>query len=410
MLLILRCLVCEWLFRLVVDLTPKMPYYQHAKESNNFTGEPMAGKRAPVLLAVALLLGSAGCKKSKWIEGKWLLVTPEGKPGVCHEFKGGKKKEMLIYTGTACSGPTDPLLSGKWQLKSDSKLAILQGTEEQANLVLITERDDKHFVASSGISGKLYRVTKEKSAADLVRELTEQGEIALRPMPAELGCKQLGMPLSEIKALPTEAKPRMIRQKDQGLEYHANRSTGDPKVEKVVYALNQEVIEWVAFHLTPAAFQPPGPEERIQVVLGQPSGTAGTGTGDKRQHIAMWRTYCAKLRGANNKDVDVTLFATTGQQRGTIYVSENIVSGIWEELKKAIDESPPEEEAEGEGEAPAKTAPAPAAQPTPAPAAPKAAPAPTPKPTPPPPAPKVQKRPPPAAPKPAGSSSEDDPI
>jgi hypothetical protein len=362
------------------------------------------------LAACCVVFAAGGCKKSQWIEGKWLLVTPEGKPGVCHEFvrKGSK---LLIHTGTDCSGPTDGLLSGKWQLKADNKLAILQGTEEEAKLVLITEKDEQHFVASGGISGRLFKVG-EKGSAGLVSELEQKGEIKLRVLPPDQGCKQLSMSLADIKALPTESEPRMIRRKDQGLEYHVDRATNDPKIEKIVYAINLDVIDWIAFHLTPVAFQPPGPVGWVESGLGQSDDTASTGTGEKSQLIVMWRAYCAKLRGANNRDVDVTLFATPGQQRGTIYVSENIVSGIWEELKKTIRDAPPPEEDEGEGAAPAKAAPAKAA-PAPPPAPAKAAPAPPPPPPPrpapappPPPAKKAAPKPPP--PPPAGGADDDE--
>jgi len=252
-----------------------------------------------------------------------------------------------------------------------------------------------------------------EGGAKLLAKLTESGAIKLKPLPLDLGCKQLSMSIKDIKALPTEAEPRMIRQKDQGLEYHVDRATGNPKLEKIVYALNQDVIDWIAFHLTPTAFQPPGPDGWLESELGPPEGTLATGSGEKRQHIGMWRTYCAKLRGANNRDVDVSLFATTGQQRGTIYVSENVVAGIWEDLKQTIKDSPPDDsEEESEGAAspppakapPAAVAPAPAA---PAPAAPApAAPAPAAKAPPAVKAPPAKKAPP--TPPPGGGSEDDD--
>ena len=47
------------------------------------------------LIATVLLLG-AGCgssKKAGWLVGQWLLLDPDGKPGVCHEFK---KEGLLV--------------------------------------------------------------------------------------------------------------------------------------------------------------------------------------------------------------------------------------------------------------------------------------------------------------------------
>jgi hypothetical protein len=334
----------------------------------------MAISRLVIVLACTLSIG--GCKKDLWVVGKWLHVDKDGKPGSCHEFK--KDKTFVVYTGSECEGATDPLLSGKFQLKQETKLAVLRGQEEEAHLALVTERTDDKFVTSGAIGGVMYKVGKKGGAA-LLGKLQDDGVVKVKALPGTMGCAQLSKSLKEIKALPTEADPRMIRNKDKGLEYHADKATGDPKIEKIVYALNLDVIEWISFHMTAAAFAPPGPRGRLEQAIGAPADTAATGAGEKRQHITMWRTYCAELRGAKNKDIDLTLFATAGQQRGTYYVSEKIIQGIWEEFKAAAADSanaPPEEE---EGGAAATPAPAPAAKPAPAPA-PAAKPAPAPAP------------------------------
>lgn len=328
-------------------------------------------------LVVAL---SGGCKKDAWVAGKWLLVDEDGKPGACHEFqKEGKK--FLVYPGIECEGSPDPLLSGKFQLKEETKLAVLRGNEEVANLAVITERTDERFVTRGAIAGEMYRVG-DKGAKALLEQLTQKGVIKIRELPPAQGCKQLSRALKEIQALPKEPNPRMIRRRDQGLEYHVDSSTGDPKIKKVVYGLNQEVIEWVAFHLAEAAYQPPGPVGRLEQTLGKPTHQVASGSGDKRQHIVMYRTYCGDLRGAKNKEIDLTLFSTAGQKRGTIYVSEKVISSMWEELRRAVEDSASQAAAEGEGEGegegdapsetptppdkPAKPAPAPAPGPAPA--------------------------------------------
>lgn len=341
------------------------------------------------VMVLAATLACGGCKKSGWVAGKWLLIDQDGKPGVCHEFKKDKSKSFLVYTGTQCTGTTDPLLSGKYQLKEENKLAIQRGEDEQAHLVLITEKTDEYFVASGAISGKMYRVD-EKGVGPLLDKLDEEGVIKLKPLPLNRGCKHLGLKLKTIKALPSEPHPRMIRNKDKGLEYHVDKATGDPKIQKIVYSLNLDVIEWISFHMAPEAFSGPGPQALLEAVVGKPADAITTGSGEKRQQIVMWRAYCEDLRGAKNKDVDLTLFITPAQQRGTYYVSENIVSGIWEELKRAAKDSETEEE-EGAGEAstptkaatPAKAAPPPPPpKPAPAPPPPQATPAPKPKPAP----------------------------
>ncbi len=301
----------------------------------------------------AVLLGCltalAGCKGKQWIEGEWVPLSEEGKLGMCHEFK--KDGTFTVYTGVECSNSSDPFLSGKWEFKGDEKLAIQRGNELKAQLVLIAERKEDHFVVRGAFSGTMYRVGP-KGGRDLVAQLESKGLIKIKVLPAGQGCKQFSLPIKEIKALPIEAEPRMIRVKDKALEYRVNRSTSDPKIEKVVYALNQDVIEWVALHLTPEAFDPPGPQERLAGSLGQPIDTVATGQGETRQHIAMWHGYCAQLRDAPNKDIDVTLFATTGERRGTIYISENVVANQWEDLKQLAKDPAAQvsEEAEAEEE------------------------------------------------------------
>jgi hypothetical protein len=327
-----------------------------------------------VLMAAAL----ASCSsKEQWVLGQWVLLGEDGKPGVCHEFK--KDGKFITYTQTACTGNTDALLSGRWEFKDKDKLALQRGNDLKAKMAVVSDRKPEQFVSRGAIVGTLFRVGAG-GAAEVLRRLDAEGLIKLKPVPPEWGCRQLGTALSEIKALPVEKEPRMLREKDKSLAYHAQKNTGDPKIEKVVYAMQQEAIEWVALHLAPEAFNPPGPQERLETVVGKATDSAATGQGKKRQHIVMWRTYCAQLRDAPNKDIDLTLFATAGEKRGTLYVSEQVISGLWEDLKHmANDPSAQSTEEEEETETPTKAEPkgatsAPPAKVAPAPKAGKAAP------------------------------------
>jgi len=322
-----------------------------------------------------------GCKESPdWLIGSWLLVDG-GKPGVCHQFN--KNKSFAVYVGSECSGATDPLLSGKWQLRGKGKLALQRGNEEVAHLAVISERSASHFVSSGAISGTLYKVTGKVTT--LIGNLEQKGALTLRALPPELGCQQLGRPIDEIRQLPKEKEPRMLRARDQGLEYHVDRPAGDPLVEKVVYALNLDQIDWISFNFGPAAFGAPGPGGRLSQHLGQAEGEASTGKETKRQLIGMWKGYCKSLRGVANKDIDVTLFSSPGKKQAYYYVSEGIITEIWEELKQAASDptqqADDEEEGEEEEEEAIQAAPAPAAPPPPA-----ASPPPATAPPPPPPA------------------------
>lgn len=360
------------------------------------------GGSSVIILIAVLALSAGGCKKNKWILGQWLHIDEDGKPGACHEF--ADKRKLTVYRSGDCKGPADPMLSGRWQLKEEHRLAILRTGEGEAHLALISEHDETHFVSRGGLAGSFHRLDDATKPEALVAKLREKGVVKRHQLTEAQGCKQLSLSVDSIRALPKEEKPRMLRSRDQGLEYHADNNTGDPMVEKIVYALNQEQLDWVAFHLTPGAYAAPGPEARLDAILGKPETTLTTGTGQQRQNIVMWRAYCADVRGAFNKDVDITLFSTAGERQGLYYLSEGIIAGLWADLEQTIATSPPADEEQGAGdqatqEAPAAaTAPAPkaATPPTPSPAAPaqaKPAPAakPAPTPSPPPATPKAAK-------------------
>jgi hypothetical protein len=362
--------------------------------------EDQVGKK-PLLLShisMVLMLLGAGCNSDQWIHGQWLLISEEGKPGVCHEFN--KDGTFTVYTTVACQGSKDTVLSGKWEVKGEDKLAILRYNERKAQLATITEKKETHFISRGALAGALFRLGATKPMA-LLAKLEAAGVIKIKALPPEQGCRFFDLTLEQIKSLPLEPEPRMLRLKDKSLQYHVRAITSDPKIEKIVYALNLDEVEWVALHLAASAFAPPGPQSRLEEAIGKPVDVAATGVGEKRQHIAMWKSYCVRLRNAANADVDVTLFATTGQQRGTIYLSENVVSSLWEELKQMAHDAAAQatDEEEEEGAANAAATPAPPSAP-PAPATP-------------PPAPKAAKKAPVASPKstsPAGSGDSDDDI
>ena len=311
------------------------------------------------LIATVLLLG-AGCgssKKAGWLVGQWLLLDPDGKPGVCHEFK--KEGLLVVYTSSDCGGDKDQVSSGRWDLKAEDKLGIIRYNERKGQLVLITEKKADEFVCRGAIAGTMYKVGA-KGSADLLAELDGKGLIKVKPLDPALGCRQIALPLKDIRSLPsaTTEDVRMLRAKDQALKYHISKNSSDPRIEKTIYALNDESLEWVALHLGDAAFNPPGPQAALEGSIGKPQDQVGTGTGTKRQHIVMWKSYCALTRDTPKREIDVTLFATTGKKRGTIYLSDNVVSGLWEELKQMAaapeNQAGPEDQDEEEEEAPAK--------------------------------------------------------
>jgi hypothetical protein len=309
-----------------------------------------------VLWLALALWPAAGCKKSAWLKGQWLRITRDGKPAECHRFQ--TDGALRVFLGSACKGPSDPLLSGKYQVKDETRVAVKRGNEDVAQLVLVSRRGEDHFVATGTLAGSFYRVDKKGTAA-LVTRLEQRGVIKVRALPARRGCHWLGLSLDQIKALPTEPHPRVIRQRDEGLEFHVNRVTRDANVEKVVYALNQDIIEWMAMHLTAAAFRAQAPDQELEQMLGKPVHRGYSGEANRVQVVGMWRAYCASLRGAYNRDVDLTLFATPSQRQGVLYLSENYLSSIWENLRAETSPEPPSAarpDASVEGEEPAAPA------------------------------------------------------
>ncbi|MCA9668789.1 MAG: hypothetical protein KC503_24515 [Myxococcales bacterium] len=280
------------------------------------------------LLAIAAL--SCG-KKGEWLVGKWLLVD-DGKPSACHEFK--KDRTFTVYRGPHCAGSPDALLGGKWKMKTKTKLLLQRGKEEGAHAAIIGERKDDQFVSSGNLSGTMYKVGKDGTKG-LMDKLTQKGVITMRELSGPLGCDALRVSVGDIRKLPVEKKPRMLRSADQSLQFYANTKTGNPHIEKIVYGLNQDQLDWISFQLTKDAYSAPGPGGRLAAEIGKPKDEAATGKGDKRQQISMWKAYCTKVRGSALKEIDVTLFSIPGKKQGYYYISENVVSSTWGELKAA---------------------------------------------------------------------------
>lgn len=285
-------------------------------------------------LGFGLLVMAGGCRKPEWVIGRWAYVDDDGKPVHCHEFLADH--QFRAYLSVSCTGATDPLLSGKWKLLQEDRLAVLRGPEAVAQVARIVRTDGGRFSAQGALAGSFHRL--EGSGSDssaLLARLERDGVVKLRPLD-DAHCERLDLTLERVRALPPEAKPRMIRARDQSLEYHAAVLGEQQALAKVVYAVNQDQLDWVGFYLGEAAFAPPGPEARMEQQLGPPAQTLVTGRGLKRQSIVMWQSYCRSLHGALNKNVDVTLFATPGERQGLFYVSEGLLPEVWPELKQTV--------------------------------------------------------------------------
>ena len=357
--------------------------------------EAVHQRAIPALAALALLGGALiGCSGNKWIEGRWLLIDREGKPGRCYDFAA--KGAFRAFPNMTCTGSADPMLSGRYQLQKDGTLLAIQSSKEKGALGsrIVERTPDKLVLKGAALQGTLFRLDAKTEPNALLDRLREQGAIKVRALPSALGCNQLGLALSAMRALPAEKKPVMLRASDQGLAYHKGppAASDGGRVEKIVYALQQDQLEWMAIHLSDAAFAPPGPAARIEAALGPPLHRAATGKGDKRQNILMWKAYCESLKGQFNKDIDVTLFETPGKKTGYYYLSEGLIAATWTGLLELANDPAAQEDSDKDDSAskkgsdkkgaPPATSAAPAAAPaSPPAAAPKASAPPAPAPT-----------------------------
>ena len=282
----------------------------------------MMSRTSLVLLGWALL---TGCSKGKWLLGRWLLVD-QGTPGPCHEFQA--KQKLVVYTQGECSGQGDMLLSGKWQLKKENKLAVQRANEDVAHWVLISDRSADQFSVAGAMTGTMHRI-KDKLTAT-ISHLESNGTISVKPLSDELGCSVLQRSIAEIRKMPKEEDPRMLRATDQGLEFHSMPQK-DGFLAKIVYGLNQDQREWFLFEVAASAFAHGPPSDRLSQVLGKPKHQATMGSGAKRQHLTMWQSYCRRQDGGKTP-IDVTFFSSPEKKTAYYYLSTGVLKGLWSEL------------------------------------------------------------------------------
>lgn len=288
----------------------------------------MLENRMRVSCGLLICLSWAGCEKTSWIVGNWYLVSASGKPTSCYRFN--KNHSYDVFFEGDCSGTPDSILSGKWEL-TGNQLFIQQSSEPKARLTLITNKQEDSFFVSGAISGGLYK--RKTTKAELVKELTRKGIIKLYKLPPEWGCIQLNTPLSVIRKWPKEPSPLMLRKQDQALAYYKLEPSPRTRVLKEVYALGEENIEWVALTIEDEA-----PHETdgstflglLETALGKPDAHLRT---NAAQEIFLWRSYCESLRGSMQSDIDLTLFQMPKEHQTILYVSEGVISGVWDKLK-----------------------------------------------------------------------------
>lgn len=278
----------------------------------------------------------SGCKREgQWLHGQWLLINEDGKPSLCFEFL--KDGNYSGYGKWNCSGSPDPIISGRWELKKNSML-IQQRTERKANPALISDNTKERFIIRGALSGRFIRLPNKKDPATwttFLERLEQEGTIKIKALPNDWGCRQLSRVYADLQKLPEVTKIG-LRQKDLELDFRGEDVSTPASVEKLVYALNHEGIEYITFILSPEAFAQGSPKDNFSQMIGMPLEEAGSTQG---QQIFMWKAYCAKLAGAENRDVDVTMFVTAAHKRARVLVSEGVLDDSWEDLKNALQEN-----------------------------------------------------------------------
>jgi hypothetical protein len=278
------------------------------------------------LIAVAFL---SGCSSNQWLNGRWAQLAEDGKITGCMEFKGDGS--YVTYLERGCEGQPEELLSGKWQLKK-SQLAMKTNNPLAPPQVLsLMKRSPTEFVLSggSGAAGEYYRAENPIAVAALEQRLIGEGKIKIRELPPEKGCAQFMKSLDDLKKLPKDTAPRLLRNADKSLLLVAEVLPPGGEHAKITYAADADRVVWIAWEITEAAMGGDAYRTRLESTLGKPAKTFAIGEGEQAQVITGWKTFCRGMPGRPSADVDLTLFATPAQKKGTLYLSDGSVGKLW---------------------------------------------------------------------------------
>jgi hypothetical protein len=278
------------------------------------------------LIAVAFL---SGCSSSQWLNGRWAQLAEDGKITGCIEFKGDGS--YVTYLERGCEGQPEELLSGKWQLKKNQLAMKTNNPLSQPQALSLMKRSPTEFVLTggSGAAGEYYRAENPIAVAALEQRLIAEGKIKIRELPPEMGCAPFQKTLDDLKKLPKDTAPRLLRKADAALLLVAEALPPGGEHAKITYAADNDRVVWIAWEITEAAMGGDAYRMRLETKLGKPTKTIAIGEGEQGQVINGWKTFCRNIRGQPTADVDLTLFATPAQKKGTLYLSDGSVGKLW---------------------------------------------------------------------------------
>jgi hypothetical protein len=290
-----------------------------------------------VRLGLIALVFLSACSSNKWLSGRWAQLSEDGKFMGCVEFKSDGTYKTFLERG--CEGAPEELLSGKWQLKKTQLAMKTSNPFAPAQALQIMRRGPNEFVATgaSGAAGEYYRAADPIAVSALEKRLVGEGKIKIRELPPELGCAALTKSRDDVKKLPKDESPRLLRKADASLLLGAETPPPGGPYAKITYAADNDRIVWIAWELAETAMNGDAYRARLEDALGPPRKKIVIGEGEQGQVISGWKTFCRNVRGQPFVDVDLTLFATPAQKKGTVYVSEGTVGKLWstfEELAK----------------------------------------------------------------------------
>jgi len=278
------------------------------------------------LIAVVFL---SGCSSNQWLHGRWAQLAEDGKITGCIEFKSDGTYKTYLERG--CEGQPEELLSGKWQLKKTQLAMKTNNPLAPPQALAVMKRSPTEFVLTggSGAAGEYYRAENPIAVSALEQRLIGEGKIKIRELPAEMGCNSFMKTLDDLKKLPKDTAPRLLRKADAALLLVAEQLPPGGEHAKITYAADNDRVVWIAWEITEAAMNGDAYKTRLETKLGKPAKNIAIGEGEQGQIITGWRTFCRNVRGQPTADVDLTLFSTPAQKKGTLYLSDGSVGKLW---------------------------------------------------------------------------------
>jgi len=162
----------------------------------------------------------------------------------------------------------------------------------------------------------------------LEQRLIGEGKIKIASSPRD-GVHALHEDARRPEEAAKDTAPRLLRKADAALLLVAEVLPPGGEHAKITYAADNDRVVWIAWEITEAAMGGDAYRTRLETKLGKPAKSIAIGEGEQGQIITGWKTFCRNVRGQPTADVDLTLFSTPAQKKGTLYLSDGSVGKLW---------------------------------------------------------------------------------